>query len=569
MNDSERSELVNVIRRKFGSLEELELRKVLQVLYLTLILKLKVNKHRHIVIVPYRGTDDGARAGQLKKFIKYFNDYVPFVEIVIVEQGNDHPFNRGMLLNIGVLESRPKEKDIVCFHDVDLLPEDDLLHGYIEELLPGTLRHLASSFERYSHADYLGGALMITYKDFQTINGFPTNFWGWGGEDDEFRDRVISNGVKIEKACGNMIDLENLTWEQKKKKLDTTVGRLKGKAKTSIRQWHRENEGKDGLSTVKYVKYTTKHMDDTLNPSVKKITVDFAGPPKKVSFLFLTQGDVNHPIIWGKYFKESNGRHSVVAHPKNYNQIRTPWLKNAAIERKDIKGTIWGHLTNAYIQLLRTAMTDPSSMWFIFVSESCLPCKKFDTFYKFLNTEPDSSYIHKRPFDSININKNKQVAARIGNINLKHSGWYVLSRKHAKALLAVEESKLKNYNLINAGDEHLLFSIYNANRTGIRDYMVTHVDWDWTVERIAVLDRKKEELKNGALEAGKKKILLDKIRNEKSEVGKHPRSYSQIDSRIIKTVKDSGAFFFRKVPRSINFSEALNYNLFVTKLLSQ
>jgi len=566
MNDSERSELVDVIRRKFGSLEELELRKVLQVLYLTLILKLKVNKHRHIVIVPYRGTDDGARSEQLEKFIKYFQDYVPFVEIVIVEQGNDHPFNRGMLLNIGVLESKPKEKDIVCFHDVDLLPEDNLFHGYIEELLPGTLRHLASSFERYSHADYLGGALMLTYEDFQKINGFPTNFWGWGGEDDEFRDRVVRHGIKIEKACGDMVDLENLTWDQKKKTLDTTVGRLKGKAKTTIRNWHRNNPGSDGISTVKYTKKET--LLNTLTPGVKKITVDFDGPPPKVAFLFLTEGDINHPKIWEEYFRRSGGRHSVVAHPKNYRKVTTPWLRNASIEKDDIKGTVWGHLTNAYIQLLRTAMIDPSNKWFIFVSDSCLPCKNFDTFYNFLNTEPDSSYIHKRPFDPININKNKQVAARIGKINLKHSGWYVLSRKHAKALLAVDETILKNYNVITAGDEHLLFSIYNTNRNEIKDYMITHVDWEWSKGQIDILDGEKEKVKNNETFSPKsKKLALDRIRNTKSDLGKHPRSYSQIDTQTIKTIKDSGAFFFRKVPPNPKFLGTLKYSIFKSELL--
>jgi len=26
--------------------------------------------------------------------------------------------------------------------------------------------------------------------DFKRINGFPNNFWGWGGEDDEMRNRI-------------------------------------------------------------------------------------------------------------------------------------------------------------------------------------------------------------------------------------------------------------------------------------------------------------------------------------------------------------------------------------------
>lgn len=44
---------------------------------------------------------------------------------------------------------------------------------------------------RYSgNPKYIGGAVAFSKEDFKRINGFPNNFWGWGGEDDEMRHRI-------------------------------------------------------------------------------------------------------------------------------------------------------------------------------------------------------------------------------------------------------------------------------------------------------------------------------------------------------------------------------------------
>ena len=44
------------------------------------------------------------------------------------------------------------------------------------------------------------GGIVLMRKDFVHINGFPNDFWGWGGEDDEFGDRVRDAGIPIERV---------------------------------------------------------------------------------------------------------------------------------------------------------------------------------------------------------------------------------------------------------------------------------------------------------------------------------------------------------------------------------
>lgn len=83
-------------------------------------------QHKIAIIVPYR-----KRSHQLAAFMKHMH---PFLQrqaidygIYFVEPVGNITFNRGLLLNIGFLESLKLSADrwdCFIFHDVDLLPED-------------------------------------------------------------------------------------------------------------------------------------------------------------------------------------------------------------------------------------------------------------------------------------------------------------------------------------------------------------------------------------------------------------------------------------------------------------
>ena len=44
------------------------------------------------------------------------------MRLIIVEQSDENPFNRGSLLNIGVRKAKELECTYVALHDVDMLP---------------------------------------------------------------------------------------------------------------------------------------------------------------------------------------------------------------------------------------------------------------------------------------------------------------------------------------------------------------------------------------------------------------------------------------------------------------
>ncbi|KRY08885.1 Beta-1,4-N-acetylgalactosaminyltransferase bre-4 [Trichinella patagoniensis] len=100
-------------------------------------------------------------------------------------------FNRGKLMNVGFLEAmRLYNWTCFVFHDVDLLPENDL-NSYS---CLDTPRHLSVAVDKFNYrlpyASIFGGVTALTAEQFRRINGFSNEYWGWGGEDDDFYIRV-------------------------------------------------------------------------------------------------------------------------------------------------------------------------------------------------------------------------------------------------------------------------------------------------------------------------------------------------------------------------------------------
>lgn len=148
-----------------------------------------------LIIVPYRDSGDGVR----QEHLKAFKDHM-FLQkcknfILIVEQSKDgRKFNRGALLNIGARLAI--DADSFIFHDVDLLPSPKVLESYMDPG-PDPVHFGALWTSKYTHKNFCGGVLSMSRKDLMKINGFPNKCWGWGGEDDIVRNRLLALNLPI------------------------------------------------------------------------------------------------------------------------------------------------------------------------------------------------------------------------------------------------------------------------------------------------------------------------------------------------------------------------------------
>lgn len=155
-------------------------------------------RFRVAIIIPYRD-----RLENLQLFLNHMHPFLSKQQldygIYLVEPVKDITFNRGLLMNIGYKEAdRDSDKwDCFVFHDVDLLPEDER-NIYSCPEIPRHLSAAVSTFKyKLPYGTIFGGVTGFSKEHFQRINGFSNLYFGWGGEDDDLRNRVIKVGLSV------------------------------------------------------------------------------------------------------------------------------------------------------------------------------------------------------------------------------------------------------------------------------------------------------------------------------------------------------------------------------------
>lgn len=141
------------------------------------------------IIIPYRNREP-ALSQLIPKLTEYVSKQVDNFEIIVIEQNNQKPFNKGLLNNIGFLQS---SGDYVCFHDVDLIPE---ISDYSYPLKPSHISSHCSQFNYINIPDkIMGGVILFTKKQYKQVNGYSNEFTGWGKEDDDLYARCVKENL--------------------------------------------------------------------------------------------------------------------------------------------------------------------------------------------------------------------------------------------------------------------------------------------------------------------------------------------------------------------------------------
>jgi len=203
-------------------------------------------RHRVAIIVPYRDRDLHLRQLllNLHPFLKKQQlDYAIFV----VEQIGNQTFNRGKLMNVGFREAS-KLYDWQCYiyHDVDLLPEDDR-NIYSCPIQP---RHMSVAIDKFGYrlpyGNIFGGVSATSKYHFQKMNGFSNDYWGWGGEDDDFSSRVSLAGLSVSRYPHMIARYKHMV------KYGADVTNPINKCRFQLMKHTRQRWHRDGLSNLKY-----------------------------------------------------------------------------------------------------------------------------------------------------------------------------------------------------------------------------------------------------------------------------------------------------------------------------
>lgn len=151
-----------------------------------------------IIIVPYRN-----REQHLSQFLHHCQHY-SFgygMQICIVEQAGEEPFNRGKLLNIGFLENNIGYTHYI-FHDVDMLPVNV---PYLNYYSKPVLQLAGSNIQLY---DYLGGVTRFTSTAFRKSGGYHNEYYH-RAEDNEMRFNLKRLNMPVINKFGEFITLDH------------------------------------------------------------------------------------------------------------------------------------------------------------------------------------------------------------------------------------------------------------------------------------------------------------------------------------------------------------------------
>ncbi|CAF0827351.1 unnamed protein product [Brachionus calyciflorus] len=156
-------------------------------------------RYKVALIIPYRN-----RENILKIFLKNLHPFLQKQQIeygiYLIEPLQNLSFNRGLLMNIGFIESLKKTNqkwECFMFHDVDLIPEDDRIFYSC----PEQPRHMSAYVTKYNSilsGDHIfGGVSALTKEQMKNVNGYSNLYFGWGSEDDDFRLRILKKNYNI------------------------------------------------------------------------------------------------------------------------------------------------------------------------------------------------------------------------------------------------------------------------------------------------------------------------------------------------------------------------------------
>jgi hypothetical protein len=166
------------------------------------------------IVVPFRDRQEHL-ASFLPHLVAYFErdkaDKHIDVRVLIVEQPQGLPFNRGLLKNVGFAMLK-HEIDYVCFHDVDYLPmwadysypdRPSMLIGY--GLEPASFQQMFLE----NPARYFSAVVLLRNSHVELANGYSNGYWGWGHEDVDLMHRLDAAGLPRDYRYGTFAGLSH------------------------------------------------------------------------------------------------------------------------------------------------------------------------------------------------------------------------------------------------------------------------------------------------------------------------------------------------------------------------
>jgi hypothetical protein len=213
--------------------------------------ELTFSSGRLTVVIPFRDREAHLRE-LLPVLVPKLREQGIEHRILVVEQEEGKPFNRGKLINVGI-QHAADHTDYYCIHDADAIP---VTADYRCPSQPLRLVHeiLGEQGAARREPHYFSGAVSIRKEQVFAVNGFSNEYWGWGKEDDDLFFRLMLGGYTCYyDTQGVFHDLPNPKHQARPPASAGVPPHIKrNRQRRSLLVRGQLDPASDGLSTVRY-----------------------------------------------------------------------------------------------------------------------------------------------------------------------------------------------------------------------------------------------------------------------------------------------------------------------------
>lgn len=171
-------------------------------------------------------------------------------------------------------------------------------------------------------------------------------------------------------------------------------------------------------------------------------------------FIISYEHQLNKEQIWRDWIEPNKDIINVYFHYKNYDSIKSDWIKEHALPKKYLVETDYLHIVPAYLSLILYGLNhDSSNQWFCFLTDSCVPIISPLKFRElFFENHPLSFMGWREAWWNTSLVKRANLNYLQPKYHLGNSPWFILNRKDAHRCILYAEKNKQLYDLICRGD---------------------------------------------------------------------------------------------------------------------
>jgi hypothetical protein len=153
----------------------------------------------------------------------------------------------------------------------------------------------------------------------------------------------------------------------------------------------------------------------------------------KVALCFIISYDhnLNKEHIWKQWIEPNKDIINVYVFYKDYNKIKSPWLKQYAIPSPFILNTSYYFVIPAYISLFNYTCQFKENKWFCLCTESCCPIIPPSKFRKLFFENKQKSIFEWSPcYWNIHLHKRANLLLLPNDFHLANTPWFIFNREN-------------------------------------------------------------------------------------------------------------------------------------------